>query len=457
MQQVPLILEIPHEKDIPVTDSHPRLMHLNLFMRMYGHHPSAWRRPSTDRKDAFDPEYFVNLAKVCERGLFDAVFLADTQMPMWGRADISMGSVFEPMSLISYMAAKTDRIGFIGTVSSTLNDPANAARLVASANLISGGRVGMNLVTSQSDPEALLHGMDALPDPEKRYARAKEFAEVLFGLWDSYPRDAVVMDKEAGMFFDESEFRPVDHEGDFYKVRGTLSVPESAQGRPVLVQAGASPAGRDLAARYAEVIYGIGSTLDDAQEYYRDIKRRTVGHGRDADAIAVLPGVVTVVGDTEAEAQDKKAYLDSLKELSKQLDTLGSYIGMDVSGLSRDDAMPALPPIEEFEGPKGRYVMMQTLSRGADGELVTVGEMLSKISAGGGHFTAVGTAARVADQLEEWFTNEAADGFNVNASTMPEGIEDFVDRVVPELQARGLFRTDYDGTTLRGHLAQRGA
>ncbi|WNM24074.1 LLM class flavin-dependent oxidoreductase [Demequina capsici] len=440
-----------------MTGSSTRQMHLNLFMRMYGHHPSAWRRPSTERAEAFDPDYFVSLARVCERGLFDAVFLADTQMPMWGRADISMGSVFEPMSLISYMAAKTDRIGFIGTVSSTLNDPANAARLVASANLISGGRVGMNLVTSQSDPEALLHGMDALPDPESRYARAKEFAEVLFALWDSYPRDAVVMDKETGTFFDESAFRTVDHDGDFYKVKGTLSVPESAQGRPVLVQAGASPAGRDLAARYAEVIYGIGSTLDDAQEYYADIKRRTLGHGRAADSIAVLPGVVTVVGDTEAEAKDKKAYLDSLKELSKQLDTLGTYIGMDVSRLKPDDTMPALPSIEEFAGPKGRYVMMQTLSRGADGRLVTVGEMLSRISAGGGHFTTVGTPSQIADELVTWFQGGAADGFNVNASTMPEGIEDFVDLVVPELQERGVFRTEYTGSTLRGHLTQDGA
>lgn len=439
-----------------MTETNDRLMHLNLFMRMYGHHPSAWRREDTVRDDMFSPDYFVDLARTCERGLFDAVFLADTQLPMWGRSDLSPGSVFEPMSLISYMAAKTDQIGFIGTVSSTLNDPANAARLVASANLISGGRVGMNLVTSQSDPEALLHGMTQLPDPETRYARAKEFAEVLFALWDSYPREAAIMDKNGGQFFDESKFRPVDHVGDFYTVKGTYSVPESPQGRPVLVQAGASPAGRDLAARYAEVIYGIGSTLEDAQEYYGDIKRRTQGHGRDAGAIAVLPGVVTVVGETHKEAVDKKRFLDSLKELSKQLDTLGTYIGMDVSHLTPDDTMPALPPIEDFAGPKGRYVMMQTLSRGDDGQLVSVGEMLSRISAGGGHFTAVGTASEVADELVEWFSNGAADGFNVNASTLPTGIEEFVDLVVPELQERGVFRTEYSGTTLRGHLQQAG-
>ncbi|MFT4305397.1 MAG: NtaA/DmoA family FMN-dependent monooxygenase [Microbacterium sp.] len=440
------------------TDVEPgaRLMRLNLFMKLFGHHPSAWQREGTALTEVTDPDVFVDYARICERGLFDAVFLADTQLAMWGGADVCPGSVFEPSTLLAYVAARTERIGLIGTVSSSLNDPVNVARSMASLDLISGGRVGINLVTSQFDAEALLHGMDALLPPVERYARAREFAEVLMALWDSYPTSVCRFDKENAEFFDPTRFRPVDHSGRFFRIRGVVSTPPSPQGRPILVQAGASPEGRDLAARYAEAIYGIGSTIDDAREYYEDIKLRTRRHGREEEAIAVLPGCVTIIGDTHAEAVEKKRYLDSLKPLPRQLATLSAYIGMDCSGWDPDDLMPELPPIEDFPGPKGRYVMMQTLSHD-DGRLVTVGEMLSRISAGGGHFTCVGTAVEVADELVRWFESRAADGFNINASTLPEGIEDFVDKVVPELQERGVFRTEYAATTLRGHLSQRSA
>ena len=211
---------------------------------------------------------------------------------------------------------------------------------------------------------------------------------------------------------------------------------------------------RDLAATYAEAIYGIGSTIEDARDYYEDIKARTVAKGRAESDIVVLPGVVTVIGDTIAEAQDKKRALDALKSLPRQLDTLSNYIGMDCSRLDPNELAPVLPPLEDFPGPKGRYVMMQTLSHDEHGQRVTVGELLGRISAGGGHFTAVGTASSIADQLVEWFDGRAADGFNVNASTLPEGIDEFVDQVVPELQERGVYRTEYDATTLRGHFAQ---
>jgi FMN-dependent oxidoreductase (nitrilotriacetate monooxygenase family) len=433
-----------------------RLIHLNLFMRLYGHHPSAWQRPGLEAASALDPDYFAGLAQTCERGLFDAVFLADSQQAIYQRADISTASLFEPLTLLSYIAARTSRIGLIGTVSSTLHHPVNAARSLASLQLLSGGRAGVNLVTSQSDQEARLHGMPALPPPAERYARAREFAEVLFELWDSYPADAIVFDQPGEKFIDAEQLVPLAHGGDRFPIDGPLNVPQTRAGRPVMVQAGASPAGRDLAARYAEAIYGIGSTIEDAREYYEDIKTRTRAHGRDESDLLVFPGVVTIVGDTEADAADKKRYLDSLKSLPKQLDTLGGYISMDCSGLDPNDLMPDLPPIEEFAGPQGRYVMMQTLSHDDDGRRVTVGEMLGLISAGGGHFTSVGTASAVADDLAEWFDGRAADGFNINASTFPEGLDDVVDKVVPELQERGLFRTEYAATTLRGNLAQTG-
>jgi N-acetyl-S-(2-succino)cysteine monooxygenase len=431
-----------------------RQIHLNLFMRLYGHHPSAWQRESTAREDAFSPDWFANLARICERGLFDAVFLADSQQAIYQRSDVSTASMFEPLTLLSYIAAKTDRIGLIGTVSSTLHHPVNVARSLASLNLISGGRAGINLVTSQSNEEPRLHGMPGLPDPDARYGRAREFAELLFALWDTYPEDAVLMDKAGERFLDESRLGAIHHDGAHFRIDGPLNVPLTAIGRPLLVQAGASPQGRDLAAQYAEAIYGIGSTIEDGREYYEDIKRRTVAHGRPEEAITVLPGVVTIIGATRAEAEDKKRYLDSLKSLPKQLDTLSGYISMDCSHLDPNDEMPALPPLEEFAGPKGRYVMMQTLSQDADGRRVTVGEMLSRISAGGGHFTSVGTASDIADDLVAWFDGRAADGFNVNASTLPEGIEEFVDLVVPELQDRGVFREAYSGSTLRDHFTQ---
>lgn len=431
-----------------------RLMRLNLFMKLFGHHPSAWQRDSTDAASITDPEVFVDYARTCERGLFDAVFLADSQLAMWGGTDVATGSVFEPLTLLSYLAARTERIGLIGTVSSSLNDPVNVARAMASLDLISGGRAGINLVTSQSDPEALLHGMDALLPPAVRYRRAAEFAEVILAMWETYPHSSYRFDKGAGEFFDPAEFRPIEHAGEFFSVSGMLSTPPSPQGHPVMVQAGASPEGRDLAARYAEGIYGIGSTIDDAREYYEDIKARVRSYGREEESVTVLPGVVTIIGDTHADAVDKKRYLDSLKPLARQLETLGKYIGMDCSGLDPNDVVPELPRLEDFPGPKGRYVMMQTLSVNDDGSRASVGELLGRISAGGGHFTCVGTASEIADELVRWFEGRAADGFNVNAATLPEGIEDFVDAVVPELQERGVFRTEYTATTLRGHLSQ---
>ncbi|WP_291056113.1 NtaA/DmoA family FMN-dependent monooxygenase [Herbiconiux sp.] len=432
-----------------------RMLHLNLFMRLYGHHPAAWQRPGTSRESAFDPDTFASFAQTCERGLFDAVFLADSHLASFGGLHNSAASMFEPISLLSYIAAKTTNIGLIGTMSASFHDPYNAARSLASLDLLSRGRAGVNLVTSQSDAEAPLHGMAALLPPAERYARAQEFAEVLLALWQSYPRDAVLMDKTGGDFLAPSAFRPISHHGAAFDLEGPLNIPMSAQGRPVMVQAGASPQGRDLAARYAEGIYGIGSTIEDARDYYEDIKRRTREHGRDEHDIVVLPGVVTVIGDTQAEAADKKRFLDSLKSLDRQLAVLGGYIGMDCSRLDPNERMPELPPLDDFPGPKGRYVMMQTLSIDDDGQKVTVGTMLERISAGGGHFTCVGTASSIADELVRWFDGRAADGFNVNASTLPEGIEEFVDRVVPELQQRGVFRTEYSGSTLRGHFGER--
>lgn len=434
-----------------------RLMHLNAFMVPFGHHPGSWQQPEAEWGSVLDPRYFLELAQVAERGLFDSVFLADFQtvMPMAGLSE-RPHVIFEPVSVLSYIAAHTSRIGLICTMSSSFTEPYNAARLMASLDLLSGGRAGMNLVTSQQPEAARNFGHDELAPHEVRYARAEEYADLVKRLWRSWPPGLVAMDKPGDRFFDSEVYAEVSsgRPGSFFSVAGPLNVPPSPQGEPVFVQAGASPQGRNLAARHAEAIYGAGAQFEDAKEYAEDIKSLAASFGRRPADVAVLPGVVTVIGDTHAEALEKKRHLDSLMSLERQLAVLTAYVGFDCSGLDWDDVFPELPPIEEFAGPHGRYAMMVALSRDALGRPVTVRELLAAIAAGGGHFTCVGTPSGIADELTRWFRGGAADGFNVNAATLPGGLAEFVDRVVPELQERGVFRTAYAGSTLREHLRQ---
>jgi FMN-dependent oxidoreductase (nitrilotriacetate monooxygenase family) len=432
-------------------------MHLNAFMVPFGHHPGSWQLPDARWSDVLDPGYFLRIAQIAERGLFDSVFLADFQtiVPMAGLRE-RPHVVFEPVSILSYIAGQTSRIGLICTMSSSFTEPYNAARLMASLDLLSGGRAGMNLVTSQQPEASRNFGHDALPPHEVRYARAEEYAEIVKRLWRSWPDGLVAMDKAHDQFFDPAVYAEVSAGGPerHFAVAGPLNVPPSPQGEPVFVQAGASPQGRDLAARHAEAIYGAGAQFEDAKAYSDDIKALAASFGRRPEDVAVLPGVVTVIGDTLAEAQERKRYMDSLMSLERQLAVLTAYVGFDCSGFDWDDVFPPLPPIEEFTGPHGRYAMMVALSRDAHGDQVTVRAMLAAIAAGGGHFTCVGTPSSIADELTRWFRGGAADGFNINAATLPDGLEDFVARVVPELQERGVFRTAYEGSTLRAHLRQ---
>jgi FMN-dependent oxidoreductase (nitrilotriacetate monooxygenase family) len=430
-----------------------RLLHLNGFLVPFGHHPGSWLRPEATWEEVVDPQYFARYARTAERGLFDSVFLSDAQhvIPIGGATE-KPNNIFEPLTMMGYLAAETERVGLIGTVSSTFSEPYNIARQLASIALLSRGRAGVNLVTSQQPEAARNHGMAGLPSHQDRYDRAAEFAEALEGLWRSWTPSAVAMDKEENLFFDEDAFAPPRHAGAHFQVDGPLNVP-TPYGSPVVVQAGASEQGRSLAARFAEAIYGVGAQFEDARDYYADIKRRTLAAGRRADDIAVLPGVIPILGETMAAAMEKKAYLDSLMSTKRRLAILGAHIGMDTAGWDLDNVMPELPPLERFAGPQGRYGMMLALSR-ENGRLVTVGRMLEQISAGNGHFTLVGTPSSVADELVRWFGDGAADGFNVNAPLIPGDFDYFVDAVVPELQERGVFRTAYAGSTLRGHLRQ---
>lgn len=324
----------------------------------------------------------------------------------------------------------------VSTVSSTFYTPFHAARLLASLYHISGGRVGWNVVTSMFDAEARNHGLERMPESSERYARAEEFVETVLGLWDSWANDAPRRDR-AGVYADPGRVRTVNHRGAHFSVGGPLNVPRSPQGHPVLFQAGASESGRELAARRAEAIYAVAYDLPSARAYYLDLKARIRRAGRSPDAVAVMPGVVAYVGSTEAEAKARQRELDELLPAGDSLLQLGQFIGQDCTDWELDAPVPVLPPLAEFTGPKGRYA---TIERIIAVERPTVRTLLGRLAAGGGHCTMVGTPEQIADGMMHWFEQAGADGFNLMPPTLPGGIEDFVDHVVPLLQERGVFR-----------------
>ncbi|TDW58503.1 LLM class flavin-dependent oxidoreductase [Oceanimonas baumannii] len=422
-----------------------RMMHLNLFLFGCGHHRAAWRHPGSSVEQLGDIRYYERLAQTAERGKLDAVFFADGQ----SAGSVTDGSYWflEPLTAMAAMSRATDRIGFISTVSSTFFTPFHAARMMASLDHISNGRMGWNVVTSMFDVEARNHGYESMPGHAERYRRAEEFVDAVLKLWDSWQEDALVMDR-AGHYADPEKVTPINHQGEFFLVDGPLNVPRPPQGHPVLFQAGASEQGRTLAAKCAEAIYAVAYDLPAAQEYYRDIKRRVRDAGRQVE-VPIMPGLVTYVASTEAEALGKQRELDELLPADASLRQLGTYVGQDCSGWELDGPVPALPSLDAFTGPKGRYA---TVLRIIETEQPTVRQLLGRLAAGGGHCTMVGTPESIADRMEQWFRHEGADGFNLMPPSLPSGIEDFVEQVVPELQRRGLFRTEYEGSTLREHL-----
>lgn len=422
-----------------------RTMHINLFIHGCGHHRAAWRHPASSVERLGDIRYYEELARVAERGKLDAIFFADGNSvesvedgPRW---------FLEPLTCIAAMSRATEHIGLISTVSSTFFTPFHAARMLASLDHISNGRIGWNVVTSMFDAEARNHGYAAMPAHARRYERAEEFVDVVLRLWDSWRDGARVHDRQ-GMYADPAQVCPIHHEGEHFLVDGPLTVPRAPQGHPVLFQAGASEQGRDLAARRAEAIYAVAYDLDAAQSYYRDIKARVRAAGR-LDPVPIMPGLVTYVGSTQAEARAKQRELDKLLPAQASLRQLKSFIFQDCLEWDLDAPVPDLPALEDFTGPKGRYA---TILRIIETERPTVRQLLGRLAAGGGHCTVVGTPEQIADHMEHWLRNEGADGFNLMPPSLPSSIEDFVDHVIPVLQKRGLFRRDYEHATLRGHL-----
>jgi alkanesulfonate monooxygenase len=424
-------------------------LHLGAFMRPVGIHTAWWRVPGAFTDANFNLKHLVRFIQTLERGRFDAFFMADhlavLNMPMDALKRSATATSFEPLTLLSALAMVTERIGLVATASTTFDEPYHIARRFASLDHISGGRAGWNVVTTSNPDAALNFGREEHVEHDERYRRAREFHAVVTGLWDSWADDAWVRDQASGIFFDPDKLHVLGHKGEHLSVRGPLNIARPVQGWPVIVQAGASEAGRQLAAETAEVIFGSSRTMEDAQRFYADVKGRMRALGRDPAHLKVLPGALVVVGRTHQEAVAKKAELDGLVHPDSGVPNLSIRLGVDASGFDLDAELPELPVTNQ--GQSGQAAMVALARR----DHLTVRQM-AQLAGGYGGLAMVGTAAEIADTMQAWLESEACDGFNVMFPTVPAGLDDFVDLVVPELQRRGLLRTEYEGTTLREHL-----
>jgi FMN-dependent oxidoreductase (nitrilotriacetate monooxygenase family) len=426
-----------------------RQLRLGAFMRPVSIHTASWRYPGGMPDANFNLKAIVGFAKKLEQGCFDAFFMADhlavLNMPMDALKRSATVTSFDPLTLLPALAMVTEHLGLIATASTTFEPAYTIARRFASLDHISGGRAAWNLVTTSNPDAALNFGLEEMMDHGERYRRAREFVDVITGLWDSWADDAFIRDAAGGIYFDPDKLHVLDHKGEFLSVRGPLNIARPIQGWPVIVQAGASEAGRQLAAETAEVIFAAQSTLAEGKNFYADIKGRMDKLGRPRDHLKVMPGAFVVVGDTEAEAREKRALLDSLVHYDSGIASLSIALGHDASGFDPDGPLPEIP--ESNASKSGRERVLALAAR----ENLTVRQLAGRLGGYSG-LAMVGTPAMVADQMEQWLREEGCDGFNVMFPYLPGGLDDFVDRVVPELQRRNLFRRAYEGTTLRENL-----
>ena len=428
-----------------------RQMKLGAFLMSPGHHAAAWRHPSAQADLGASFAGYVELAKAAEAAKFDLIFLDDTVAVKDTSVDvgarIARSAFFEPLTLLSGMAAVTRRIGLVGTVSTTFNEPYNLARKFASLDLMSLGRAGWNVVTANNEEEAANFGSQKHMAHASRYERAGEFVDVVLGLWNSFDDDAFLYDKAAGIYLDHDKMHMLNHDGRHFSVRGPLNVARSPQGYTVVVQAGASEAGRDLAARTAEVVFTAQQSLADAQAFYADMKSRLSKYKRRPEGMVIMPGVLPIPGRTRAEAQEKFDQLQDLIDPKVAIAQLSHMIGnFDLSAYPADGPLPDIP---EANGNKSRQALLIEMSRRDN---LTIAELARRSAGARGHWQVVGTASDIVDQLEERFMHAAADGFNIMPATLPGGLNDIIELVVPELRRRELFRYEYEGSTLREHL-----
>ena len=419
-------------------------------MRPVSIHTAAWRYPDAFPDANFNLDHLVRFARTLEAARFDAFFMADHQavlnMPLQALKRSATTTSFDPLTLLPALAMVTDRLGLIATASSTYNEPWHVARKFASLDHISHGRAGWNVVTSGNPDEAMNFGREEHWEHAARYRRAHEFIDVVKGLWDSWADDAFIRDVESGTYFDPEKIHVLDHKGEHFSVRGPLNVARPVQGHPVIVQAGASDDGRQLAAETAEVIFAAGGTIELARNFYADVKARTEAAGRDPAHLLVLPGAFVIVGESDEEAREKRAILDSGVHYDSAIASLSIALGTDAAAFDPDAPLPESIP-ETNASKSGRERAISLAWR----DSLTVRQLAQRL---GGYSGAamVGTPAHIADQMQEWLETGACDGFNMMFPYLPAGLDDFAHKVVPELQRRGLHRTEYEGRTLRENL-----
>ena len=418
-------------------------------MRPVGIHTAWWRYPGAYSDANFNLKHLECFIQTLEQARFDAFFMADhlavLNMPLQALRRSATVTSFEPLTLLSALAMVTERIGLVATASTTFDEPYHVARRFASLDHISNGRAGWNVVTTANPDAALNFGLTGHVEHDERYRRAREFHAVVTGLWDSWADDAWWYDQASGVFFDPKKMHILDHKGEHLSVRGPLNIARPIQGWPVIVQAGASDAGRQFAAETAEVVFGSSRTIEEAGDFYKDVKARVIAAGRSADHVKILPGALVTVGRTSEEAREKKALLDGLVHPESGMPNLSIRLGIDASTFDLDAPLPEIPPSNQSQSQRDTLVAL------ARREKLTVRQLAQQMGGFGG-FEIVGTAGEIADTMQSWLENGAADGFNIMFPTVPAGLNDFVKLVIPELQRRSIFRKEYEGTTLRDHL-----
>lgn len=426
-------------------------MHLGAFFQTFlGHHLAAWRYPETKTEEVTSLSLYKEIAQLSEQGKFDLLFLADVLAHNDEDIAYTPQIRLEATAVMASLAAVTSKIGLVATLSTTFNHPYNVARKFSTIDHLSGGRAAWNVVTTAHDHEAANFGLEQQIDHSLRYDKCTEFVEVTKELWDSWDDDTLLYNRETGKFLNPDKIRPIHHEGKFYKVKGPINIPRPPQGHPIIVTASASEKGKEFAAQHADIFFTLApSTVEAGKAVYHDMKRRVAKFGRDPKQFNIMPGIVPFVGKTQKEAEEKYEHFQELILPELGIGWLSRYVDHDLSQYSPDDYLPELKNVDEVNGEKGRFELLADLARK---ENLTIHQLAKYFVRSQGHLFVVGSGEVVADKLSDWFLNGACDGFNIKFPYFPGGVKDFVDHTIPELQNRGVFRTEYEGNTLRENL-----